>query len=189
MIVMIMRQREIIDVRRLVADLRQLARQRLGDGGAGDGGPARLDQFVRDCAGIPQQGAARMHHKIGDHGHVRSLHPALDQGFRIGAVKGSEIEDIELDRRSGRRSALRLRKCGAPQRGAHQGGAGKGGAGKRGQTEHRHSGQSPEQKTRSFAWLAICCRTVHGRSPSTLVFCENGCGTRFIPGRQGTETG
>src|SRR5215471_3895861 len=54
MIVMIVRQGEICDVGRLIADFSQLAAQCFVNSGSGFGGPSGLNQIIRDDAGVPQ---------------------------------------------------------------------------------------------------------------------------------------
>src|SRR2546428_13786728 len=101
MIVMIVGQRKISDVGRLVPDLRQLAFQSLVHGGSSFGRSAWLNQLVGNDAGIPKQSTARMHDEISGDGHVRRCHAPYKRHARIAALQRTPSKNIKFTRGGG----------------------------------------------------------------------------------------
>ena len=95
-IVVIVRQSEVGNIGRFVADLRQLPFQRRLHCRARLDGSFRLDQFIGNDAGIPKQRAFRMDDEIRRYGHVRRRDPAVQQHLRISAFEMPAIEDVQL---------------------------------------------------------------------------------------------
>src|SRR5688572_14134800 len=95
MVVVVMRQCEISNVGRLIARFGQLSLKGFLNGGSKARCSAGLDHCVRDDAGVPEKGPARMHDQIRRDGHIGDGHAMLEQRDRVSALEKPAIEDVE----------------------------------------------------------------------------------------------
>ena len=94
MIVVIVREREVRDVGRSVADFSQLAAQCFVNSGSRFGCAAGLNQVIRDDAGIPEKRSLRVNDEICRNRHVCGCDASIQEHVGITALQCPAIEYV-----------------------------------------------------------------------------------------------